>query len=40
MRKGELLALRWIDIDFDGKLIYVRAAWKDREPLGGPRGGE
>jgi integrase len=40
MRKGELLALRWIDIDFDGKLIYVQKAWKDRDQLGGPKGGE
>jgi integrase len=40
MRKGELLALRWIDIDFERKLIYIRTAWKDREQLGGPKGGE
>jgi integrase len=40
MRKGEVLALRWIDIDFDGKLVHVRFAWKDRDQLGIPKGGE
>ena len=37
MRKGEVLALRWMDIDFDGKFVHVRSAWKDRDQLGIPR---
>lgn len=24
MRKGEILALRWIDIDFEKKILYIR----------------
>jgi len=40
MRKGELLALRWMDVDFDRKLVHVRMAWKDRAELGSPKSGE
>jgi integrase len=40
MRKGELLALRWIDIDFDAKMVQIRCAWKDRDQLGVPKSGE
>ena len=33
MRQGELLALRWLDIDFQAKLIYLRSATtKTAEP--------
>jgi len=40
MRRGEILALRWMDIDFDAKIIHVRRAWKDREETGAPKSGE
>jgi integrase len=40
MRRGEVLALRWMDIDFEGRHIYVRKAWKDRDEQGPPKSGE
>ena len=40
MRKGEVLALRWMDIDFDSRLMHVRTAWKDLDQVGIPQGGE
>ena len=40
MRKGEILALRWMDIDFEGRYIHVRKAWKDRDEQGTPKSGE
>jgi integrase len=40
MRKGEVLALRWMDIDFDRRLVRARTAWKDRNQIGILKGGE
>lgn len=40
MRRGEILALRWMDIDFEGKYIHVRQAWKDLDEQGVPKSGE
>jgi integrase len=39
MRKGEVLAVRWMDIDFDRRLVQVRKAWKDAAQTGPPKGG-
>ncbi len=39
MRKGEVLAVLWMDIDFDRRLIHVRKAWKDTAQTGLPKGG-
>ena len=40
MRRSEILALRWMDIDFEGQYIHVRKAWKDRDEQGAPKSGE
>lgn len=40
MRKGEILALRWMDIEFESRYIHVRKAWKDRNEQGSPKSGE
>jgi len=40
MRRGEILALRWMDIDFENCYIHVRKAWKDRDEQGAPKSGE
>jgi integrase len=37
MRRGEILALSWKDIDFDNGAIRINSAWKDREELGLPK---
>jgi integrase len=39
MRKGEVLAVRWMDIDLDRSLVHVRKAWKDTAQTGLPKGG-
>ncbi len=39
MRKGEVLAVRWMDVDFERDLVHVRKAWKDTDQLGPPKGG-
>lgn len=31
LRRGELWALRWEDIDFEASVIHVRRAWDDKE---------
>jgi integrase len=38
LRLGELLALRWIDVDFAKRLVHVRRAYTHRE-LGPPKSG-
>jgi integrase len=38
LRLGELLALRWIDVDFGKRLVHVRRAYTHRE-LGPPKSG-
>ena len=37
MRRGEILALRWKDIDFDNKVYHVRRAWKNDHEIGLPK---
>jgi integrase len=37
LRRGELLALRWGDLDFDGQILHVRQAWKSDKELGDPK---
>lgn len=38
LRRGELRALRWRDVDFERKIIHVRQTFR-REKLGMPKGG-
>ena len=38
LRLGELLALRWVDVDFAKRLVHVRRAYTHRE-LGPPKSG-
>ena len=37
MRSGELFALEWTDIDFDGKIIRVNKQWTKKNGLGSPK---
>jgi integrase len=37
LRRGEVLALRWGDLDFDGQILHVRQAWKSDKELGDPK---
>ncbi len=37
MRSGELLALRWGEVDFEGRMVRVQRAWKFRGGLGKPK---
>jgi integrase len=37
LRRGELRALRWADIDLAANLIHVRAGWDDKEGLIEPK---
>ena len=37
MRRGEILALRWKDIDFDHGVITVERAWKGKDEIGLPK---
>lgn len=37
MRRGEILALRWKDIDFDKRVYHVRQAWKNDHEVGLPK---
>ncbi len=39
MRKGEVLAVRWMDVNFERGLVHVRKAWKDTAQTGLPKGG-
>ena len=40
LRRGEILALRWRDLDFDKLQLHVRQAWKDDTTLGPPKWGK
>ena len=40
MRRGEVLALRWKDIDFEDREYHVRRAWTDDTTLGPPKWGK
>ena len=40
MRRGEILALRWRDINFQKGYLTVNQAWKDRNELGKPKWGK
>jgi len=40
LRRGEVLALRWRDLDFGKLLLHVRQAWKDDTTLGPPKWGK
>jgi len=37
MRRGEILALRWKDIDFNERVYHVRQAWKNDHEIGLPK---
>ncbi len=37
MRRGEILALRWKDINFEESYLTVNQAWKDKDELGKPK---
>jgi len=37
MRRGEILALRWKDVDFNNGVIRITTAWKDRAEVGLPK---
>lgn len=37
MRRGEILAWRWKDIDFEEKIYHVRRAWKNDHEIGLPK---
>lgn len=38
-RRGEILALRWRDVDLDKNEIHIRQAWKNETELGPPKWG-
>jgi integrase len=40
LRRGELLALRWKDIDFEEKTLRVERAWRSATELGDPKWGQ
>jgi len=40
LRRGELLALRWKDIDFEKAEMHVERAWKDDTEIGEPKWGQ
>lgn len=40
LRRGELLALRWKDIDFEELAVHVEQAWKDETEIGEPKWGQ
>jgi integrase len=40
LRRGEVLALRWRDLDFDKLQLHVRQAWKSDTVLGPPKWGK
>ena len=37
MRRGEVLALQWFDIDFQKRFLTIRRAWKSRIEIGLPK---
>ncbi len=37
MRRGEVLALRWLSVDLDGKLIRVREATREHIQVKAPK---
>ncbi|MEX2443447.1 MAG: site-specific integrase [Alkalispirochaeta sp.] len=37
MRRSEILALRWQNVDFDSAFVHVVEAWKDPHELGKPK---
>jgi len=37
MRRGEILALRWKDVDFRNGVIRINTAWKDKDEVGLPK---
>jgi integrase len=39
MRRGEILALRWCNVDLDAALVHVLEAWKGGEEVGLPKWG-
>jgi integrase len=39
-RRGEILALRWRDIDLDRSTLNIERAWKDETTLGEPKWGK
>jgi integrase len=40
LRRGEILALKWSDVDFETKQISINRAWKNRVELGPPKNGK
>jgi integrase len=40
MRRGEILALRWCNVDTAKSLIHVQEAWKGGEEVGTPKSGK
>jgi len=40
LRRGELLALRWRDIDLDKNVVNILQAWKDDFTVGAPKWGK
>ncbi|MBN2564308.1 MAG: site-specific integrase, partial [Candidatus Eisenbacteria bacterium] len=40
MRCGEVLALRWRDVDFEASTVTIVRAWKDRTTVGPPKSGK
>ena len=40
LRRGEVLALHWHDIDFKHNCVRVKNAWKDTKTLGKPKNGK
>jgi integrase len=40
MRRGEVLALRWCDVDFDAAIVHVRRALKGVREFGPPKWGK
>ncbi len=39
MRRGEIIVLRWGNVDFEKARIYVREAWKGGDEIGAPKWG-
>lgn len=40
LRRGEILALQWGDIDVNARILHVQRAWKDEHELGEPKWGQ